>query len=186
VRVRDHLALSTAGAALLYPWFGQRVVSGWAASILIDVDHYLWFVTRKRSVNPIAAVRYFNKPQPPHSSNVRLFHKPLVLLVVGMLSTRWRALLPVALGMTAHVAMDAYHDERLKQAHAAALLRDKFTCQVCGTRDDSVTAHLKQQPALLPSYATANLITLCGSCHEDAHAGRAPSSRVRVQIRRRI
>lgn len=76
MRVRDHVAVSTAGAALLSPWLGRGVLSPWASSILIDADHYLWFCLRQRRLNPVAAVRFFNGLirriiQPPASSTVR-------------------------------------------------------------------------------------------------------------------
>src|SRR6266571_4711299 len=48
MRVRDHVAISSAGAALLYPVVGRAVVGGWLASILIDADHYLWFCLKHR------------------------------------------------------------------------------------------------------------------------------------------
>jgi hypothetical protein len=176
VRVRDHVALSTAGAALLYPLVGRRVLGAWAASILIDADHYLWFCLIQRRVDPLAAVRFFNEAQPPQHPATRLFHTPVALSIVLLLSTRRRAALPVALGMALHVAIDAYHEARMSQVRAAALQRDEFTCQVCGTSDPRVTAHLTQQPWLLPSYQTPDLITLCSSCHEAAHAAQAQST----------
>jgi hypothetical protein len=184
VRVRDHLALSTAGAALLYPWFGRRVLSGWAASILIDVDHYLWFVANERRLDPGAALRFFNEAQPPPATNVRFLHTPVAMAVVAALSTRWRGLRPVAVGMAAHAALDAYHDARMDRVRAAALCRDNFTCQECGAQDDSVTAHTARQPSLLPSYKESNFVALCGPCHAAAHA--TPNRRTRRQGRRMV
>lgn len=175
MRVRDHVVLSTAGAALLYPWFGRGVLGAWAASILIDADHYLWFCLRQRRVDPLAAVRFFNEAQPPQHPATRLFHTPVALSIVLLLSTRRRALLPAALGMALHVAMDAYHEARMNEVRTAALERDEFTCQACGTQEPRVSAHLKQQPWLLPSYQIQDLTTLCSSCHEAAHALRTQS-----------
>src|SRR5919109_1135990 len=88
VRVRDHVALSSAGAALLFPWLRGRVLGPWAASILIDVDHYLWYCLRQRRLNPLAAVRYFNQAQPPQHRQTRLLHSPAVLLVLLLLTLR--------------------------------------------------------------------------------------------------
>src|SRR5207237_1082212 len=80
VRIRDHMALSTAGAALLFPWLRGRVLWPWAASIVIDADHYLWFCVQHRRLNPVAAVRYFNQAQPTQHRRTRLFHSPAALL----------------------------------------------------------------------------------------------------------
>ena len=170
MRVRDHAALSTASAALLYPWLRGAVIGPWAASILIDADHYLWFCLHGRSLNPLAAVRYFHQAQSDQHRGTRLLHSPAVLLLLS--ATRWRR---AALGMAFHVGLDTYHRARTAHARAAAMRRDRFTCQVCGTQEPSVVAHLGHQPWLLPSYRIEHFTSLCSSCHEAAHARGAPS-----------
>ena len=169
MRVRDHIVLSTAGTALLYRWAGRRVLGAWVGSIFIDVDHYLWFCWRQRTIDPLAALRFFNMARPPHHPGTRLFHTPPVSLAVLLLGARRQGAVPVGLGMILHVAMDAYHETRMGEARAAALRRDHATCQVCGAREVNVSAHLSRQPWLLPSYRVQNLITLCSGCHEAAH-----------------
>lgn len=170
MRVRDHVVLSTAAAALLYPFVGARhVAPAWAASILIDADHYLWFVAHKRRLDPVAAVQFFNEAQPAPASNVRWFHSPVALSIAAALAARRKALFPVALGMAAHVAVDIYHDARLARARAEALHRDGNRCQACGVQDETVTAHTRRQPRLLPSYKVSNFVALCGPCHAAAH-----------------
>jgi hypothetical protein len=170
VRVRDHIVLSTAGTALLYRWAGRRVLGAWVGSIFIDVDHYLWFCWRQRTVDPLAALRFFNTAGPPHHPGTRLLHILPVPLSVLLLGARRQGALPVALGMILHVAMDAYHEARMGEARAAALRRDHATCQACGASEVNVSTHLSRQPWLLPSYRVQNLITLCSGCHEAAHA----------------
>jgi hypothetical protein len=170
MRVRDHIALSTAGAALLHPWLGRGVLGLWAGSVLIDVDHYAWFCLRHRRCNPRAAVRFFNEAHPPQHSATKLLHSPVAPIAVLLLGARRGWLLPVALGMGMHVALDAHHEARMDEARGAALERDGFSCRACGTRAPHVRTHVRRQPWLLPSYEAENLVALCASCHEDAHA----------------
>ncbi len=184
MRVRDHVVLSAAGAALLYPWVGRRVLGCWAASILIDADHYVWFCLRQRRLNPLMAVRLFNEAQPPHHPATRLLHNPAVLLIGLLFGIRRERALPVAVGMALHVALDVHHEVRMDEARAAALHRDHFTCQTCGTQGPEVGTHLWQQPPLLPSYGMQNFVTLCSSCHEAAHArGTRSVSGIRSRLR---
>jgi hypothetical protein len=172
MRVRDHIVLSTTGAALARPRLGNRALGFWAGSVLIDADHYLWFCLRERSWKPTAAMRFFNEANPPQHRATRLFHGPLAPLALILLGLRRRALLWVGLGMLAHIALDLQHETRMDKARAAALVRDGFTCQVCGARAPDVGTHLRSQPWLLPSYEADNLIALCEPCHELAHADR--------------
>jgi hypothetical protein len=173
MRVRDHAALSAAGAALLAPALGKRVLLPWAASILIDVDHYLWYCAHAPSRNPLAAVRYFNQAQPRQDARTRVLHSPWVPLALLLLGLRWRPAALLALGLAFHIALDRYHEARTATARRAVLRRDGATCRRCGARTPDVVAHLDRQPALLPSYDLANYVALCGACHEAAHAGRA-------------
>jgi hypothetical protein len=163
------MVLSTASAALLSPWAGRDVLGFWAGSVLIDADHFVWFALRRQCLNPLAAVRFFNEPQPPQHAATRVLHSPVALLAVLLLGVRHRRLLPVALGMGLHVALDDHHEARMDRARAAALRRDGFSCQACGARAPRVVTHIRHQPWLLPSYATQNLVSLCNRCHGIAH-----------------
>jgi hypothetical protein len=170
VRVRDHVLISTAGAALTVPFLGRGALGLWAGGVLIDIDHYLWFCVRHRCLNPAAAVRFFNEADPPQHAATRALHAPLALLYVVVLGLRQRPLLPVAVGMGLHVALDAGHLSHMARARSAALLRDGYSCQTCGAAGSGIVAHVRRQPGLLPSYRAENLISLCVSCHEAAHA----------------
>jgi hypothetical protein len=168
VRVRDHVLISTAGALLAAPFVGRRALGLWAGGVLIDADHYAWFCLRERRLSPQAAVRFFSAAEPPRHQATRALHAPPVLLLAFLLGLRRRQLLPLALGMGLHVALDIQHVARLDRARATALARDANSCQVCGAA--ATTAHVWRQPRLLPSYRVPNLTSLCGMCHEAAHA----------------
>jgi len=170
MRVRDHVAISSGAAALLYPRLGRSVVIPWAASIFIDVDHYVWFLIRYRRLNPVAAVRVFNSAEAPKHSATRPLHHPAAVLSLLLLGRHRRAAVLALLGMVFHIGLDSYHRARMAEAQAAVLNRDHLTCQVCGAQQADVVAHVWRQPALLPSYRVEHLVTVCAGCHEAAHA----------------
>lgn len=170
MRVRDHVLISTAGAALTAPFLGRGALGLWAGGVLIDTDHYVWYCLRHRCLSPNAAVRFFNQADPPQHPATRALHTPLALLLVALLGLRQRRVLPVALGMGLHVALDALHVAHMERARSVALARDGYSCQACRTPGPHITAHVRWQPGLLPSYRAQNLISLCGPCHEAAHA----------------
>jgi hypothetical protein len=170
VRVRDHILISTAGAALAAPFIGRGAVSLWAGGVLIDADHYVWFCLQQRRLNLPAAMHFFNEAGPPQHSATRALHAPAALVFLSMLALRQRRLLPVAVGMGLHVALDTYHLAHMDRARSAALARDGNSCQVCGTATPPIGAHVWRQPRLLPSYRAHYLISLCTRCHEAAHA----------------
>ena len=170
MRVRDHIALSTTGAVLVQPWLRGGALALWAGGVLVDVDHYLWFCVRERRISPRAAVRYFSQAHPEQQAATRVLHNPALPLALLALGTRRRALVPLAVGMLAHVALDLHHELRMAEVRIAALERDGFTCQVCGAQQASLETHVHSQPWLLPSYEAENLVALCAPCHEAVHA----------------
>ena len=170
MRVRDHVLISGAAAALAAPFLGRGAVGLLAGGVLIDADHYAWFCLRHQRLNPLAAARFFNQADPPQHAATRALHAPAALLAAALLGVRFRRLLPVALGMILHGALDAQHTLRMDQVRAVAMVRDGYSCRVCGPGTPAAGTHLYRQPALLPSYRVRNLISLCGPCHEAAHS----------------
>jgi hypothetical protein len=170
MRMRDHVALSTAGALLLLPRLGPAVAAPWAASILIDADHLLWYCLHMRCLSPAAALRYFDGAHPAQHGGTRLLHSGWALALLGALGARWRGARLLTLGMIFHVALDSYHQTRVALARRTALGRDSYTCRRCGTKSADIVAHCHRQPWLLPSYRAEWFISLCPTCHEDAHA----------------
>ena len=170
MRVRDHVVLASGAAAVLLPRVGASVVVPWAASIFIDVDHYLWFLARHRRVNPVAAVRLYNSADAPQHQATRPFHHPGFALLLLLLGRRERAAVLALTGMAFHVSLDAYHRARMADAKATALIRDQFRCQICGGSGPNVVAHLWRQPRVLPSYRVEHLVAVCDGCHQAAHA----------------
>jgi hypothetical protein len=170
MRVRDHVALASGVAALLYPRLRASVAVPWASSIFIDVDHYLWFLARHRSLDPVAAVRLYNDADAPQHGATRPFHHPAALSLMLLVSTRQRAVALPLMGVAFHVGLDVYHRARTAEAKAAALARDRFTCQVCGAQTADVVGHVWRQPRILPSYRLEHFVTVCGRCHAAAHA----------------
>ena len=171
MRVRDHIVLSSIGAAALTRWFGRDAVGVLAAGVLLDVDHYLWFCIHDHNLDPRAAVRQFNEPYAPRSPATRTLHSPSAALALLAMSSHRRRLRPVLAGLGLHLALDWFHESRMNRVRTEALTRDDFTCQACGARGAQVQTHLHTQPTLLPSYRSHNLTSLCGHCHAAAHGG---------------
>jgi hypothetical protein len=148
--------------------------------VFLDIDHYLWFCIHQRQLSPREASRFFNQAHPPRTPATRALHHPITVVAAVALAARRPGLRPVAAGMSLHVGLDAHHELCMKRARAKALARDRFSCRACGRRApqvERVDTHLFRQPWLLPSYGARNVVSLCGPCHEIAHARPRETSR---------
>src|SRR5258708_12319785 len=79
MRVQEHVKLSTAAAVAALPWLKKDVWIPLAASVLIDVDHYLWHAVTHRTLSLRAAIKYFGQADPPQRQVARFLHQPIVL-----------------------------------------------------------------------------------------------------------
>jgi hypothetical protein len=127
-------------------------------------------VARHRRLDPVAAVRLYTQANAPQHPATRSLHHPAVALLLLLLSRRKRAAALPLMGMTFHVGLDISHRMRMAEAKGDALIRDHFTCRVCGAEGEDVVAHVWRQPRVLPSYEPEHFVTVCDGCHQAAHA----------------
>src|SRR5436190_14629917 len=106
MRIQEHVKLSTAAAVVALPWLKKDVWLPLAASILIDVDHYVWHAITHRTLSLRAALRYFRQANPPQLPEARLLHQPIILGILLFVAarTRSRILWLILAGMLFHVS----------------------------------------------------------------------------------
>lgn len=194
MKLHHHLLWSTAAAAPALLRRPRTAAVAWAASLLADIDHLVWFCLAHRSADLRAALRYFTAP--PDDADWRdaplLLHAPAVPLVLVALGRRGSGRLPrlasaVGVGLAFHQGLDflgdlAYqlrrrrHRSRRERLKVEVKRRDGFTCQKCGQRGEPLEVHHRVQPQAGGHDEAANLVTLCPPCHDRAH-GRPPRHR---------
>ena len=106
-----HLAYTGAASAVLLPFrSGTEVLLFAAAGILIDADHYLVYVMRRRDASIRGMFRYFEELQAIEKTvpyfGLCLFHTADVLLLVGILAWFFPLFRPVIAGMLFHLLLD--------------------------------------------------------------------------------
>jgi hypothetical protein len=176
MRVQDHVKISTAAALVALPWLKTDVWIPFAASILIDVDHYLWHAITHRTLSLRAAVRYFVQANPPRLAEARLLHHPLVLGTLLFLAVllRSRILALILAGLLFHVSLDGIHMRQMSHLKQTLNEQAHHHCQECGKQFDELQLHTVYTPRnLFDRYNPQHFVMLCPSCHEQAHAVRA-------------
>jgi hypothetical protein len=106
-----HLAYTGAAAAALLPFrSGAEILLFAAAGILIDADHYLLYVLRRRDMSVRGMFRYFDEFKTVEKTvpyfGLCLFHTVDVLFLVGILAWFFPLLRPVVAGMLFHHLLD--------------------------------------------------------------------------------
>lgn len=176
MQIQEHVKLSTAAAVIALPVLKKDVWIPWAASVLIDVDHYLWHAVTHRTLSLRAAVRYFGQADPPQRAGARLFHHPVVLgtLLFAGIRMRSRLLLLILAGLMFHVSLDVIHGSQMRGLKRSLSEQAGFVCPKCGKYDEALqlhTVHFARN--VFDRYSPRHFVVLCAACHEKAHsAGR--------------
>jgi hypothetical protein len=173
MRVQEHSKISTAAALFALPWLKTDVWIPFAASILIDVDHYLWHAITHRTLSLRAAVHYFEQANPPRLPQMRLLHQPLILGGLLFLAIRLRSrILGLILGgLLFHTSLDVIHIRQMHHLKRTLSEQAHFRCQECGEHVDVLQVHTVYAPRnLLDRYNPKHFVMLCPPCHERAHA----------------
>ncbi len=172
MRVHEHVKLSTAAAVIVAPWLKTDTWIPFAASVLIDVDHYLWHAITYRTLSLRAAVRYFGQADPPQSSEARLLHHPIILVTLLFLAIRLhsRLLALILSGLLFHVCLDAIHVSRVNHLKWTLSQQAHHTCSECGQQYAALQLHtIYVARNLLDRYNPEHFVVLCPTCHELAH-----------------
>lgn len=173
MRVQEHIALSAGAALVALPLLKKDVWIPLAASVLIDVDHFLWYAVTYGTLNLKEAVHYFGQADPPQLPEARLLHNPLLLGSLLFLAARLRSrlLLLVLLGLLFHISLDTIHVTQMGRLKRDLSGQAHRTCPECGANFEPLqlhTVHFARN--LLDRYNPQHFVVLCPDCHERAHA----------------
>ena len=109
----QHLALTGVAAAALTPVMGVGGIALFAVgSVLIDVDHYLLYIQRRKSFSVVGMFRYFHELQPIQSSipyvGLCIFHTIDFFILIGVLAIYYPIFFPLLVGLLYHFCLDLY------------------------------------------------------------------------------
>ncbi len=172
MHVREHMRLSATAAFIAAPWLKQMVAIPFAASILIDVDHYAWYAITHRSLSLRAAMQYFGQADPPQLPQMRLLHHPFVLamLLLFALRTQSRLLWLILGGMLFHVSLDGIHVTQMGYLKKTLSEQAQHICPACGKKSAALQLHtVTVAPTIRDRYNPSHFVVLCPACHEQAH-----------------
>ncbi|MDQ2714165.1 MAG: hypothetical protein M3Z08_04585 [Chloroflexota bacterium] len=164
MRVQEHVKLSTAAALVALPWLKKDTWIPLSASVLIDVDHYLWYV----------ALLYFNQAHPTQRRATKLFHQPALLTVLALVATytRSKTLWLILAGFLFHVSLDRFHMTRIASLKHSLIAEAHGRCPACGEPCDELQLHtVYSARSMFNRYRREHFVALCPACHERAHEG---------------
>ena len=107
-----HLVVSLILSALLYPLFGWKVLLVLASGVLIDIDHYFWYICKYKKFGLLSCYRFLVVESEKNNwkdvtGALFVFHTIEFILLVILLSFYNQLALIFAIGLFFHYLMDA-------------------------------------------------------------------------------
>ncbi len=102
-----HVKISAVVSLVLAPWAAWKALLVFGGGVLPDLDRYLWYAVRFRTLKLGEAVARFQGPE-RIQGGMRLFHSLEALAVLAAASYVFRPLVWLALGVALHVALDLF------------------------------------------------------------------------------
>jgi len=104
--IKHHVIVSTLLAIFLYPTYGIFVLLIFLGGVLIDVDHYLWYIVVKKSFSIKKAYKYMKDEYHGTRNMILIFHNIEFWISSLIISYFFPLLFPFVIGLASHVAMD--------------------------------------------------------------------------------
>lgn len=114
-----HFLVSAVLAAAMYSFFGWYSLLIFVPGFLIDMDHYIYYVTKFGKFNLFKARRYFREVK--LHKGLFIFHTVEVFVVVLLLAVFYSWGRMLFLGLLVHHAMDIFWE--IKRCHMDAKSR---------------------------------------------------------------
>ena len=99
-------------SALLYPIYGLNVLIILISNILIDADHYLWYVLKIKDKDLVKAFKFYKNRdiRPKYGRILHIFHTAELLILIIILNFYSRFFFFVLIGMVIHLILDVIYE----------------------------------------------------------------------------
>lgn len=103
-----HIIIGLIISLLLYPIYGIKVLIIFISNLLIDADHYLWYVFRIKNLNLFKAFKFFKnrKLREKYKNILHIFHTIEILIIIIILSFYSEIFFLVLIGVIIHLILD--------------------------------------------------------------------------------
>ncbi|MFC1741653.1 hypothetical protein ACFL3V_03905 [Nanoarchaeota archaeon] len=107
MKFAPHFFSSIALTAVLYPFFGWASLMAFVGGFIVDIDHYFYFVLRKRSLSPRGAWKYYyERKLMADRPMINIFHTAEAFVAVGVFALFSTPAMILAAGFLMHMILD--------------------------------------------------------------------------------
>lgn len=120
MKIYQHIIFSIIFLLILYPFFSYYSFIPFIASLLIDIDHYFYYIKTKKSLNIKSCYTFFGKFEKyegPIIFFLAIFHTYEFLIIMIILSFFNEILALITVGLIFHLILD-YIETKMREKPA--------------------------------------------------------------------
>ncbi len=108
----QHMIIGLIVSLLLYPIYGIKVLVIFISNILIDSDHYLWYIFSFKKYNLFKAFKFYKNRtlRLKYKGILHIFHTSEVLILIIILSFYSEIFFLILIGFVIHLILDAIYE----------------------------------------------------------------------------
>lgn len=109
--IQYHVGFTALLAGLFFPIFGWKVIFLFVGGVLVDIDHYLWYVYKYRDWNPLRCHSTYMKHGAKNNyrdfdGSLQLFHTFEFIVLFAYASFLWQPVFIAFIGYLGHWLLD--------------------------------------------------------------------------------
>ena len=107
MKFAPHFFSSIALSIILFPFFGLSALFAFIGGFMVDIDHYFYFIARKKKLSPRRAWNYFyGRMFMPDRPTMNVFHTVEAFVALLFLSMHSTEILTLTFGFVLHMSLD--------------------------------------------------------------------------------
>ena len=115
MQITTHFWFTSILAAVLFPVFGWKVLIFYIGGVLVDTDHYMWFIAKYKKISPLKCYNFYMFESPRQSFKpiigaLHVFHTFEYLTLIAVLAFFNNYIFIYLIGLLGHYLLDlAWH-----------------------------------------------------------------------------
>lgn len=115
--VKHHVIVSVLLSIFLFPFYGWLSLLIIVGGVLIDVDHYFWFVVNKRNWSLKEAYKFMKYEDNGNANMTLVFHNIEFWALCAVAAYFIPTLFPFIIGLLSHITMDLILFFKMRRTH---------------------------------------------------------------------
>ncbi|MBS3121297.1 hypothetical protein J4434_00250 [Candidatus Woesearchaeota archaeon] len=117
MNVKDHVIVSAIITVFIFPVYSWLSLLVFLGGVLIDIDHYLWWIFNKKNFSLKTAYKFFKDDYNGKEDLTLIFHSIEFWALSLVMVYFFPVIFPYFIGLASHITMDLFFFFKFRKTH---------------------------------------------------------------------